>query len=94
MSDHGQGIVLTEPQSIHKRLYGVWFNNMLWVEGLTTNVENVAENVAEVRSYIKHFAPYIIQRCPPTKVLTDSKACVEAYQKLQRGQFSAIQNII
>lgn len=40
MSYHGQGIVLTEPQSIHKKLYGVWFNNMLWVEGLTTNVEN------------------------------------------------------
>ena len=42
-----------------------------------------------IHSAIKHFAPYIIQSDTPTKVLTDSKACVQAYQKLIRGQFSA-----
>jgi hypothetical protein len=38
---------------------------------------------------IKHFAPYIIQSSKTTQVLTDSKPCVQAYNKLQRGDFSA-----
>ena len=37
---------------------------------------------------IKHFGPYLIQSAKKTKVLTDSKPCVEAYQKLGRGEFS------
>ena len=38
---------------------------------------------------MKHFSPYIIQSNRKTVVLTDSKPCQEAYQKLSRGQFSA-----
>ena len=38
---------------------------------------------------IKHFAPYIIQSPHPTEVLTDSRPCVQAYEKLKRGEFSA-----
>ena len=38
---------------------------------------------------IKHFAPYIIQSPHTTEVLTDSRPCVQAYEKLQRGEFSA-----
>ena len=37
----------------------------------------------------KHFAPYIMQSSTPVTVLTDSKPCVQAYQKLARGEFSA-----
>jgi len=35
----------------------------------------------------KHFAPYIIQSKSKTYVLTDSKPCVQALNKLCRGQF-------
>ena len=38
---------------------------------------------------IKHFAPFIIQSQNVTSVLTDSKPCVQAIQKLNRGEFSA-----
>ena len=37
---------------------------------------------------IRHFAPYIVQSNQPTQVLTDSRPCVLAYDKLQRGDFS------
>ena len=37
---------------------------------------------------INHFQAYIIQSNHVTKVLTDSKPCVHAFQKLCRGQFS------
>lgn len=38
---------------------------------------------------IKHFTPYIIQSSKRVCILTDSKPCVEAYEKLARGHFSA-----
>ena len=37
----------------------------------------------------KHFAPFITQSRTPTTVLTDSKPCVQASQKLARGEYSA-----
>ena len=37
----------------------------------------------------KHFSPYIIQSHLQACVLTDSKPCVEAAEKLCRGKFSA-----
>ena len=37
---------------------------------------------------IKHFAPYIVQSKHQAQVLTDSRPCVQAVQKLQRGEFS------
>ena len=40
-------------------------------------------------SAIKHFAPFIIQSHNVTEVLTDSRPCVQAYDKLRRGEFSA-----
>ena len=42
-----------------------------------------------IASSIKHFAPYIIQSSHTTEVLTDSRPCVQAYDKLRRGEFSA-----
>ena len=38
---------------------------------------------------VKHFGPYLIQSEQVTDVLTDSKPCIQAYNKLQRGMFSA-----
>ena len=36
----------------------------------------------------KHFSPYIIQSHHPVCILTDSKPCVQSYEKLCRGEFS------
>ena len=41
-----------------------------------------------IASAIKHFAPYIVQSSITTQVLTDSRPCVQAYEKLNRGEFS------
>lgn len=37
----------------------------------------------------KHFSPYIIQSNNNACILTDSKPCVQAFEKLCRGEFSA-----
>lgn len=37
----------------------------------------------------KHFSPYIVQSHNKACILTDSKPCVQAYEKLCRGEFSA-----
>lgn len=37
----------------------------------------------------KHFSPYLIQSSKKACILTDSKPCVQAYEKLCRGEFSA-----
>ena len=42
-----------------------------------------------IAAAIKYFNGYIIQSSHTTQVLTDSKPCVEAYQRLLRGQFSS-----
>lgn len=56
-------------------------HQVLW---LPCEVEALA-----ICSSIKHFAPYIIQSNHTTQVLTDSRPCIQAFQKLNRGQFSA-----
>ena len=42
-----------------------------------------------IASSIQHFAPYIIQSSKTTSLLTDSKPCVQAIEKLYRGEFSS-----
>ena len=42
-----------------------------------------------ISAAVKHFSPYIIQSHRNTCVLTDSKPCVQAFEKLCRGEFSA-----
>ena len=37
----------------------------------------------------KHFSPYLIQSVKKACILTDSKPCVQAYEKLCHGEFSA-----
>ena len=41
-----------------------------------------------IATAVKHFSPYIIQSHGTTQVLTDSRPCVQAYAKLNRGEFS------
>ena len=52
----------------------------LW---LPCEVEALAISAA-----LHHYSPYIIQSDKHTHILTDSKPCVQALQKLQRGEFS------
>ena len=40
---------------------------------------------------VKHFAPYIIQSAHTTRILTDSRPCVQAYDKLYWGVFGQFQ---
>ena len=42
-----------------------------------------------IATAVKHFAPYISQASSHVCVLTDSKPCVQAFDKLGRGEFSA-----
>ena len=42
-----------------------------------------------IASAVKHFSPYIIQSKSKACVLTDSKPCVQAIDKLARGEFSS-----
>ena len=46
-----------------------------------------AEGLA-VAAALNHYSPYIIQSNNKPQVLTDSKPCVEAVNKLRRGEFS------
>ena len=42
-----------------------------------------------IAASIKHFSPFIVQSVHRACVLTDSKPCVQAFEKLCRGEFSA-----
>ncbi|CAG2236610.1 unnamed protein product [Mytilus edulis] len=42
-----------------------------------------------IAASIKHFSPYIIPSLSTACVLTDSKPCVQAFEKLCRGEFSS-----
>ena len=41
-----------------------------------------------IAATIKHYSPYMIQAFHPVCLLTDSKPCVQAHDKLCRGEFS------
>ena len=43
----------------------------------------------EIEPATKHFSPYIIQSKTPACILTDSKSCVQSFEKLCRGEFSS-----
>ena len=69
-----------------KRLLGGYFNSKLpdfqkrW---LPCEVEALA-----IALSLNHYAPYIIQSSRKPQIWTDSKACVDAANKLAKGQFS------
>ena len=41
-----------------------------------------------IAAAIRHCSPYIVQSVHNTSILTDSKPCVQAHEKLCRGEFS------
>ena len=41
-----------------------------------------------ISASVKHFSPYIVQSQSKACILTDSKPCVQAFEKLCRGEFS------
>ena len=41
-----------------------------------------------IATALNHFSPYIIQSSKQPQVVTDSKPCIEAVEKLKKGQFS------
>ena len=41
-----------------------------------------------IAAAVKHFSAYIVQSNHTTSILTDSKPCVQAHEKLCRGEFS------
>ena len=41
-----------------------------------------------ISAAVKHYSPYIIQSKHTACILTDSKPCVQAYEKMCRGEFS------
>ena len=41
-----------------------------------------------IAASLKHFAPYIIQSEKKPQIITDSKPCVDAVKKLNKGEFS------
>ena len=41
-----------------------------------------------IAAAIIHFSPHIVQSVHNTSILTDSKPCVQAHEKLRRGEFS------
>ena len=41
-----------------------------------------------IAAAIKHFGPYIVQAEHTTSILTDNKPCVQAHEKLCRGELS------
>ena len=70
----------------NKKLLGGFYNSKLpnfqkrW---LPCELEAIAISLA-----LHHFAPYIIQSAHKPQILTDSKPCVDAANKLKRGEFS------
>lgn len=42
-----------------------------------------------IATAISHWSPYMLNSRKQTQVLTDSRPCVQAYSRLQKGQFSA-----
>lgn len=59
----------------------LWGTQTYW---LPCEVEALA-----IAAAIKHFSPYLIVSHHKACILTDSKPCVQAYEKLCRGEFSA-----
>ena len=74
-----------------KRLVGGFFSFKLndhQMKWLPCELEALA-----ITSALKFFAPYIRESLHKVQILTDSKACYEAYLKLNRGNFSASNRI-
>ena len=84
---HGLGATLYITRSDNKPLLAGFFSAKLkkrQMDWLPCELEGLC-----IAASIRHFSPYLIQSVPVGCLLTDSKPCVEAFQKLKRGEFSA-----
>ena len=86
VKNRGLGATLYLSQGKNTKLAGFFSaklrkNQINW---LPCEIEALA-----IATAIKHFSPYIIQSKHTTCVLTDSKPCVQAFERLCRGEFSA-----
>ena len=64
-----------------------FFSTKLW--GCQTTWLPCKVEALSIAAATKHFSPYLIQSVKKACILTDSKPCVQAYEKLCRGEFSA-----
>ena len=82
----GIGVTLYVTRNDKLRLAGFFSAKLRGsqVTWLPCEVEALAIAVAT-----KHFSPYLIQSLHKACILTDSKPCVQEYEKLCRGEFSA-----
>lgn len=60
-----------------------------WLRGTQTTWLPCEVEALSIAAATKHFSPYLIQSSNKACILTDSKPCVQAYEKLCRGEFSA-----
>ena len=83
---HGVGATLYVTRNGQPRLAGFFSAKLRerQVKWLPCEIEALSIALA-----IKHFSPYIIQSQHKACILTDSKPCVQAFDKLCRGEFSA-----
>ena len=83
---HGVGATLYVTRHGQPRLAGFFSTKLRerQVKWLPCEIEALSIALA-----IKHFSPYIIQSQHKAGILTDSKPCVQAFDKLCRGEFSA-----
>jgi hypothetical protein len=86
VSMHGIGATLYAMRDGNLRLAGFFSAKLRkhQVTWLPCEIEALS-----IAAAIKHFSPYIIQSTHQTHVLTDSKPCVQAFERLRRGEFSA-----
>ena len=60
-----------------------------YIAGLPDHVASMRGRSLSIEAATKHFNPYLIQSSKKACILTDSKPCVQAYEKLCRGEVSA-----
>ena len=91
VKQHGLGATLYVGRN-DKMLLGGFFSaklrnrQMTW---LPCEIEALS-----IATAVKHFAPYLVQSTNKACVLTDSKPCVQAYEKLCRGEFSTSPRVL
>ena len=91
VKQHGLGATLYIGRD-SKMLLGGFFSAKLRSRQMTWLPCEV--EALSIAAAVKHYAPYIIQSRNKACVLTDSKPCVQAFEKLCRGEFSASPRVL
>jgi hypothetical protein len=84
--DHGIGATMYARRGGKLRLAGFFSAKLQKRQAGWIPCEIEALSIAAA---LKHFSPYMIQSHHHTCILTDSKPCVQAFEKVCRGEFSA-----